>query len=106
MGIVSDVATAFTLPIISHKNVQINEIEVTDNSDGVKHDLKHLEFEGRRIVSEMLDEERETFSQNKNDIGHVKDFKLDLNVTDEVPVAEAYRRIPRQLYDEVKKSCK
>ena len=33
-----------------------------------------------------------------NDISHVKDFKLDLNVTDEVMVAEAYRRIQRQLY--------
>ena len=42
------------------------------------------------------------FSQNKNDIGDVKDFKLDLNVTDKVLVAEAYRRIPRQLYNEVK----
>ena len=61
MGIVSDVDAAFMLPMISHKNVQINENEGTDNSDVVKHDLKHLEFEERKIVPKMLYEERKTF---------------------------------------------
>ena len=102
MGQVSDVASAVTLPIIPNKCVEINEIDVNENVDGVKHDLNHLNLEEREIVSNMLSEERDVFSKSKNDIGHVKDFKLQINLTDEIPVAEAYRRIPRQLYDEVK----
>lgn len=50
----------------------------------------------------MLLEESEAFSKSKNDIGHAKDFKLQIHLTDEIPVAEPYRRIPKQLYDEVK----
>ena len=42
------------------------------------------------------------FSKQKNYIGLVKDFKLDINLTDEFPVAEAYRKIPAHLYKEVK----
>ena len=107
MGIVSDIATAITLPaitlpVIPERNAQMHEIEITENSDDVKHDVKHLTFNENESVSKMLFGEKETFSQNKNDIGHVKDFKLELNLTDEAPVAEAYRKIPKQLYDEVK----
>ena len=70
MGIVSDIAAAFTLPVIPARNAQTHEIE--------KHDLKNLKFNENESVSKMLFEEKETFSQNKNDIGHVKDFKLEL----------------------------
>ena len=50
----------------------------------------------------MLDDEKDTFSKSKDDIGHVKDFKLEIHLTDEVPVAADYRNIPKHLYEEVK----
>ena len=80
----------------------MNEINVNENGDGVKSDLDHLNVEEREVVSALLSEEIEVFSQRKNDIGHVKDFKLQINLTDEIPVSEPYRKIPRQLYDKVK----
>ena len=47
-------------------------------------------------------EEHEVFSKSKNDVGRIKDFKLDIKLTDEIPVAEPYRKISRNFYNEVK----
>ena len=102
MGEVADVASAVTLPMISKKIIEMNEINVNENVDRVKFDLEHLNAEQREIVSDLLSEEKEVFSESKNDIGHVKDFKLKINLTDEILVSEPYRKIPGQLYDEVK----
>ena len=101
MGQVSNVASAFSLPIIE-KNISVNKIEVNEELKNIKHNLEHLTLEQKEIVSKLLQDESEVFSKQKNDIGHVKDFKLDINLTDEFPVAEAYRKIPGHLYEEVK----
>ena len=101
MGQVCNVASAFSLPIIKRMS-SINEVEVIEESGSIKHDLEHLTLEQKEIVSKLLQNENEVFSKQKNDIGHVKDFKLDIHVTDEFPVAEAYRKIPGHLYKEVK----
>ena len=100
MGKISDISAAFTIPLIKKENISVNEIEV-ENTD-LKYNLEHLTDEQQNIVSAMLEKENDVFSKSKNDIGHVKDFYLDINLSDEIPVAEAYRRIPRNLYDEVK----
>ena len=104
LGIVSDIAAAFTLPTFqrSVNNLDVNEITSDKHSENNKHDLKHLTPEQRKIVFEMLVNENSVFSRDKNDIGYVKDFQLEINLTDEIPVAEPYRQIPRNLYDEVK----
>ena len=47
-------------------------------------------------------EENEVFSKHKNDIGHIRDFKMRINLVDNTPVRESYRQIPRLLYDDVK----
>ena len=99
MGQISDISAAFTIPLIQKENVSVNEIEVGEN---LRYNLEHLSDEQKEVVSAMLDEESEVFSKSKNDIGHVKDFYLGINLSDEIPVVEAYRKIPRNLYDEVK----
>ena len=103
MGQVSDVAAAFTLPVFPEKEITLNEIGVEcDDEILIKHDLAHLTVPQKEVVSELLAGEIEVFSKSKNDIGHIKDFDLELNLFDEIPVAEPYRKIPRNLYDEVK----
>ena len=104
LGIVSDIAAAFTLPTFQRyvNNFDVSEITSDKHSENNKHDLKHLTPEQKKIVSDMLLSENEVFSRDKNDIGHVKHFQLEINLTDEIPVAEPYRQIPRNLYDEVK----
>ena len=105
LGQVSNVTSAYTLPIKMQPTAEVNEIamEIDDDSDKpMKFDLDHLEGEQKTIVEELLVKKEKVFSKHKNDIGHVKDFKLDIKLTDEIPVAEAYRSIPRNLYSEVK----
>ena len=105
IGQICDVAAAYTLPLKPAQSISLNEIGVSQGQPiqaDVKHDLSHLPPEQREIAEKMLWEERDVFSRNKDDIGHIPDFKLDINLVDEAPVSEPYRNIPRQLYDEVK----
>ena len=107
MGQVSDAAAAYTLPIMS-KVASVNEIKVDeDEGGGISEVIKNLNLENlsdteKEEVIEMLQEESDVFSKSKNDIGHIKDFKLDIKLTDETPFGEAYRKIPGNLYQEVK----
>ena len=41
-------------------------------------------------------------SDNDNDIENIESLKLKLNVTDPIPVCKPYRKIPTQIYSEVK----
>jgi len=53
-------------------------------------------------VKQMLWEEREAFSQNKDDIGSVPELKLKLNLVDNIPVQRNYNAIPKPMYAEVR----
>ncbi|CAB4030563.1 Hypothetical predicted protein [Paramuricea clavata] len=50
----------------------------------------------------MLYEERDAFSIEDDDIGCIKDLKMEINLTDRQPVQKNYASIPRPLYPEVK----
>ena len=65
-------------------------------------DLLHLDDKQRGLVKSMLREECDVFSKSDRDIGDMKDFEMKINLKDDIPVKEAYRHIPRNLYDEVK----
>ena len=103
MGQVSNAAAAYTLPVLQ-KEASTNVMEVGDEMkkiiEGAR--LENLTDEQREIVEKLLVEEGKIFSKQKNDIGHIPDFKLDIKLSDDVPVGEAYRKIPRNLYTEVK----
>ena len=102
MGQVSDVAAAFTLPNFREtekKTIDVHEIKESDMGESeIKLNLDHLDKKKREIVVEMLTDEMDVFSKSKNDIGHIKDFQLKIDLVDGVPVSEAYRKIPKHLY--------
>ena len=64
--------------------------------------LSHLDEDQQEAVMKVLMEEKSVFSRSECDIGDVKDFKMNITLQDDVPVKEAYRRIPRNLYSEVR----
>ena len=66
-------------------------------------DLGDLTEEQRATATQMLIDEADSFSQNDADIGCIPDLQMNLNLTDAQPVQRNYVRIPRPLYDEVKR---
>ena len=104
LGTLHNVSAVIPLPISN--DIQINEIsqEVT-NENGKwqpETELPALTEEQRARVRKLLFEQCEVFSKNKLDIGDIKDFQMEIKLTDETPINESYRRIPRKLYEEVK----
>ena len=77
---------------------------VSEESDNWLKEIKldHLPKDKRLIVEKMLREVSDVFSKNSNDIGKIDDFQMKINLNCNKPVKEAYRRIPKNLYDEVK----
>ena len=67
-----------------------------------KANLDHLTEEQREIIERMLWEESDVFAKNDTDIGSIPDLQMEINLEDEIPVNEAYRHLPRKLYDDVK----
>lgn len=64
--------------------------------------VDHLTSEHQMVVKQMLREESGAFAKHKDDVGCIKNLKMDIKLTDEVPVGKTYNAIPRPLYDEVK----
>ena len=65
---------------------------------GLENWPEHLQTEAK----EMLKRNAKTFSKNDLDLGRTNLVKHHTKLTDHVPFKEAYRRIPLQMYDEVK----
>ena len=65
---------------------------------GLKDWPEHLQIEAK----EMLKRNAKTFSKNDLDMGRTNLVKHHIKLTDSIPFKEAYRRIPPQMYDEVK----
>ena len=80
-----------------------NVVGKEDSDDWIPDvDLSHLNEEQRKAVMHVLMEEKGVFSRSECDIGDIKDFKMKINLEDSIPVREAYRKIPRNLYTEVR----
>ena len=67
-----------------------------------KANLDHLPVEQREQVERLLWEECDLFAKNDTDIGLIPDLQMEINLVDETPVNEAYRHLPRKLYNDVK----
>ena len=65
---------------------------------GIENWPEHLQVEAK----EMLKRNAKTFSKDDLDMGRTNLVKHHIKLTDPVPFKEAYRRIPPQMYDEVK----
>ena len=65
---------------------------------GLEDWSEHLQIEAK----EMLKRNAKPFSKNDLDMGRTNSVKHHIKLTDPIPFKEAYRRIPPQMYDEVK----
>ena len=65
---------------------------------GLENWPDHLQTEAK----EMLKRNAKTFSKNDLDMGRTNLLKHHIKLTDLVTFKKAYRRIPPQMYDEVK----
>ena len=110
LGNLEIVSAAFPIEI---KNIRVDDktfdkyktTEENKNSEnkwlpGV--DLSHLPNDQRKLVESVLIEECDVFSKNEHDIGSIEKLKLKLNLKDDIPIAKPYKKIPKQLYAELK----
>ena len=89
------------------QKVDVAGVEVgseTEVKEGQKKkwDLSHLEKDQAEKLDAMLMKYEDMFSKDSSDIGEIKEFKMSINVSDDLPVNAAYRKIPPHLYNEVK----
>ena len=112
VGEICSVNAVIPVPV-SKMAADVASIQVEGGDSGVqdipeaekwqpKANLSHLPEEQRREIEKMLRDECDLFAKNDTDIGEIPELQMDINLTDEVPVNEAYRHLPRKLYDDVK----
>ena len=65
-------------------------------------DISTWSVEQQQAVKKMLCDYSETFSKNDIDLGKCNILKHNIKLTDHQPFKERYRRIPPQLFEEVK----
>ena len=82
----------------------VNVVEVGADEDKWQPpvNLDHLDDEKRKKVEKVLYEYSDVFSKEKTDIGEMKDFFMDIELTDSKPIHVPYRRIPKQMYKTVR----
>ena len=83
---------------------QIKDEEKMESEDGKKFrwDLSHLNDTQKELLEKVLHEEEDIFSRSDTDIGDIPGCQMRINLTDDIPVNEAYRRIPPHLYKEMR----
>ena len=93
----------FAPPFEPNKPVDPEGVQKSDGNKWLPEaKLGHLSPERRKMVEKVLYEECEVFAKSDTDIGDIPDFQMGINLTDEIPVNDAYRHLPRKLYDDVK----
>ena len=65
-------------------------------------DLSGLTQEQKDKAIQVLSEEANSFAAGDDDIGCIKDLKMDIKLMDPTPVQKNYMAVPRPLYPEVK----
>ena len=80
--------------------------EVSLDEDIPNH-IKQINLDGltdiqKQSALKLLCEEHSAFSKNDDDIGKVPNLKLNITLTDNIPVQKNYVAVPRPLYPEVK----
>ena len=81
---------------------KIEDGEGDPESESEGKGLGNLSPEQKQKVLEIVRKYEDVFSKDKNDIGRIKDLKMQIDLLDKTPVSEAYRKIPKLLYDDVK----
>ena len=73
----------------------------------IPNHVKQINLDGltetqKQSALNLLCEEQNSFSKDDDDIGTVPNLKLNINLTDNIPVQKNYVAVPRPLYPEVK----
>ena len=71
------------------------------NNSIEKIDLRMLTEEQRQTVVEMLQIEKDAFSENEDDTGCIEEFQMKINLSSDKPVQKRYNSVPRPLYPEI-----
>ena len=95
---------------IKTQNLNSDNTEDTSIEDDGSWILSLIDLSGledwpeklQQEAKEMLKRNAKVFSENDMDMGRTNLVKHHIKLTDPVPFKEAYRRIPPQMYDEVK----
>ena len=88
---------------IRNENVK-SEVSLDED---IPNNIKQINLDGltdiqKQSVLKLLCEEQSAFSKNDDDIGKVPNLKLNITLTDNIPVQKNYVAVPRPLYTEVK----
>lgn len=74
----------------------------TDFIDTLNIDDSSLTAEQLKELRALLSKHRDVFSQGETDIGHYKGVKHHINLSDDMPFKQRFRRIPPSMVDEVR----
>ena len=103
VGDVETITNLMSMDDIGLKNeINVSGVEVENKDFLSKFKLDHLEESQKTQVQKLLKDYEDIFSKDSLDIGKIKDFKMKIRLKDDTPVNKPYRRIPSQLYGEVK----
>ena len=110
VGEICAINAVLPIKLFNDPEVVNADIASVQTSEGVaqsekwqpKANLEHLNEKERKEIEELLYEECEVFAKNDTDIGDIPDCQMYIHLQDEVPVNQAYRHLPRKLYDDVK----
>ncbi|GFN83016.1 Pol polyprotein [Plakobranchus ocellatus] len=80
----------------------ITVASMVDSESPVLPDVRrvHISPSGRESLQELLNEWKDVFSQNDLDLGHYDGVKHKIDLTDEHPFKQRYRRIPPHMLEE------
>ena len=59
-----------------------------------------MSAEQKHCVENLISQHKHVFSEDSDDIGHIKDLKMQMELS--IRISESYSKIPKLLYDEVK----
>uniref|UniRef100_A0A7M6DL40 Uncharacterized protein n=1 Tax=Clytia hemisphaerica TaxID=252671 RepID=A0A7M6DL40_9CNID len=87
---------------VNFPSVNMVDVEADKEKWQPAVNLEHLDQEKQEAVEKVLYEYCDVFSKETSDIGGMKDFYMDIQLTDSKPIHVPYRRIPKQMYKTVK----
>ena len=90
-------------PVVVENNVLRDEIyQKTSLEDKVNIESSALTETQIKEVRDLVNKYEDVFSKSETDIGHYSGVTHKINLTDETPFKQRYRRIPPKMIDEVR----
>ena len=74
---------------ITEPDMKVKKNDRSENLDWTPNlDLSHLSTTKQRIVKEILACQKEVFSWGVSDIGDIRDYEMEIELMDKVPVSQ------------------